>query len=428
MSTSRFNFQSRLILAATALFASTAALAADSLTLNDAIARVADRHPDLRLIAAQGDVLIAERDAAQQRPALTAELEIENALGTQDTEGFDEAEVTLSLSSVLERGGKLDARRTLAQSRFDALAIERETRRLDLLAETARRYLAVVGAARGAEMAELDIQQRQRTVAAAAQRLKAGASPESVVLTAQAALARAELARNRARQEAIVYKQQLAALWGERDPTFIVADADPLTLAVIASLADLTALLDSTPELAQFADEVRIREARLQLARSAATTDVNWQVGVRRLEASDEYAMVGALSIPLGSQGRAQPEIRSAEVELAALSIGREAKGLSLYSTLLEAHGRYTLAQVEVARLQDDVLPKLDQAEKAAERAYRAGAVSYLEWSQLQSEQAEMRRHQLDTALDAQRALIEIQRLTGQAIVLPAPAATGEAP
>ncbi|MBP0661377.1 hypothetical protein J8J07_20880, partial [Mycobacterium tuberculosis] len=62
--------------------------------------------------------------------------------------------------------GKLDARRTLAQSRIDALAVQRETRRLDLLAETAQRYLAVVGADRQRSLTNMDVGQRQRTVAA----------------------------------------------------------------------------------------------------------------------------------------------------------------------------------------------------------------------------------------------------------------------
>ena len=63
------------------------------------------------------------------------------------------------------------------------------------------------------------------------------------------------------------------------------------------------------------------------------------------------------------------------------------------------------------------MLPKLGKAEAAAERAYRAGAISYLEWAQLQSERTAARRQQLDVALDAQRALIELQRLTGQSLV-----------
>ena len=105
--------------------------------------------------------------------------------------------------------------------------------------------------------------------------------------------------------------------------------------------------------------------------------------------------------MPLGARSRAQPEIRSAEAELEALSIERDAKGMSLFSTLVEAHGRYTVAQSAVARLRDDVLPKLARAEQAAERAYRAGAISYLEWAQLQSERTAARQQQLDVAIDA---------------------------
>jgi outer membrane protein, heavy metal efflux system len=394
------------------------AAAADRLTLDDAFARVARSHPELRLVEARAAVLDAERDRAAQRPPWTLGADVENALGTGETRGFDSAEPTLTLASVLERGGKLDARRALAQSRIDALAVQRETRRLDLLAETARRYLAVVAADQGRTLATLDIEQRQRTLVAARQRLQAGASPESVVFTAQAALARAELARDRAEQERTAARQHLAALWGERFPNFDIEAGNPLVLPPVESLEALAAELERTPELAQFADERRIGEARLQLARSSATPDLDWQVGIRRLQETDDTALVAGISMPLGARSRAQPEIRSAEAELEALSIERDAKGMSLFSTLVEAHGRYTVAQSAVARLRDDVLPKLARAEQAAERAYHAGAISYLEWAQLQSERTAARQQQLDVALDAQRALIEIQRLIGQAFVI----------
>lgn len=409
--------------------AATPATAEQLMTLDDAFARVAQTHPELRLVDARATVLAAERDQAVQRPPWTLGAEVENALGTGAARGLDSAELTLSLSSVLERGGKLDARRTLVQSRIDALAVQRETGRLDLLAETAQRYLAVVGANRQHSLADMDVGQRQRTVAAARQRLQAGASPESVLLTAQAALARAELTRDRAEQQRLAARQHLAALWGERTPTFEVAPADPMALPAIASMQTLADELERTPELAQFADARRIAQARLQLARSAASPDLSWQLGVRRLQETDDTALVASVSMPLGSRSRAQPEIRAGEAELEVLTIEREAKGLSLYSTLVEAHGRYTVAQAEVARLHSDVLPKLARAERAAERAYRAGAISYLEWAQLQSERTAMAQQQLDVALDAQRALIEIQRLTGQALVTPpAVASFGDSP
>lgn len=391
--------------------------AADRLTLDDAFARVDQSHPDLRLLQGQRAVLNADLERAALRPPWVAGVGVENALGSGEASGFKRAEITLSLASVLERGGKLDARKVLVQSRIDALAIDRESRRLDLLAEVARRYLAIVGAQRQQAVAEFDIAQRKRTVAGAQQRLQAGASPESVVLTAQAALARAELDRARAAQRLLSARQHLAALWGERDPKFEVVAGDPLTLPRIKDFAALSDLLDRNPELTRFVGERRIREARVQLARSQATPDLDWQVGVRRLQEVDDFALIASVSMPLGAARRAGPDIRASEAELALVEIEREVKGLSLYSTLAEAHGRYRAAQLEVDRLQDDVLPKLAKAEAAAERAYRAGAISYLEWAQLQSERTASRKQQLEAALDAQRALIEIQRLTGEAFV-----------
>jgi cobalt-zinc-cadmium efflux system outer membrane protein len=410
------------------LSAAPAARAADRLTLDDAIARVATNHPGLRLFEMRGAVLTAERDAAAQRPALAAGAQVENAPGTGDYRGAKAAEVSLTLASVLERGGKLDARRTLAQGRIDQLAVERETRRLDLLAEVARRYLAMSAAQSLQDIGTAEVEQRQRTLAAARARLQAGASPESVVLAAEANLARAELTRARAGQQWSVARQQLAALWGERNPDFGIALADPLSLPAVPDSAALARLLDSTPELARFADERRIREARVQLARSTATPDIEWQAGVRVLAASNDFALMAGFSVPLGSKRRAEPAIRAANAELAQLSIEREVAELSLYATLSEAHGRYGLAQQEVARLRDEILPTLLRAEGAAERAYRAGAISYLEWAQLQSELIATRRQQLEVAVDAQRALIEIQRLTGQPFVAGSATAQGTTP
>jgi cobalt-zinc-cadmium efflux system outer membrane protein len=400
-----------------------------NLTLDDAFTRVAETHPDLRLLGSRQQVLLAERDQASLRPAWMVGAQLENVLGTGDASGMQSAELTLSLASVFERGGKLDARRTLAERRIDALAVERQTRRLDLLAETARRYLAMVAAREQREIAESDIAQRKRTVAGARQRLQAGASPESVVLTAQAAQARAELDRDRAAQRYVAARQHLAALWGDRAPMFDVAGNDPLKLPRIEGAQALAALLERTPELRQFADEQRVREARLQLARSESSADLEWSVGLRRLQAGGDFGLVAGVSMPLGVRNRTQPAIRAAEAEISSLEIERESKDMALYSTLVEAEGRYRIARLEVARLREDVLPKLGKAEAAAERAYRAGAISYLEWAQLQSERTTARKQQLEVALDAQRALIELQRLTGQPLLVDASAsAQGNTP
>ncbi len=387
------------------------------LTLDDAIARVAQYHPDLRLAQAQRPVWEARRDAAGLSPPLTVGVELENALGTGDTRGFDAAEVTVTLAGVLERGGKLDARRAVAQANLDSLAPQRETARLDLMAEVARRYLAVTDARQQLRIAETDIEQRRRAVAAARLRLQAGASPESVLMTAQAMLAQAELDRDRARQMDQSARAALSALWRQREPGFDVVTGDPMQLPALQDFAVLADELQRTPELAVLAGERRIREAQVQLARTQARPDVSWQVGVRNSRDTRDTSLVAGFSVPLGSVRRADPEIRAAEAELALNSVERDARALQLYATLAEAHGRYLTSRLEVTRMGRDVLPQLKRAENAAEKAWRAGAISYMEWAQLQAMRIEARQRQLEAAIAAQTALIELQRLTGQSMV-----------
>ncbi|KRG68317.1 TolC family protein [Pseudoxanthomonas dokdonensis] len=384
------------------------------LSLEDAMERVAQSHPRLRLFELRRQTLAAEQELAVQTPPWMLGAEVENALGSGSYRGFDGADLTLSLASVFERGGKLDARRALAQSRIDGLSVQREMQRLDVLAEVARRYLAVGVAQQQQRIAERDIAQRRRALQAARQRLQAGASPASVMLTAQAALARAELDRDRALQQQTAARQYLAALWGDQQADFRVGDAGMFELPSLATLPVLVDYLQQTPELARFASDQRIGEARLQLARSQRNADWQWMVGARSIEGGADVGLLASVSVPLASASRAQPGIRLAESELAQLQVEREASALSLYSTLVEAHGRYQLDQREVARLQQQVLPAWEEAAKAAERAYRAGAASSLEWAQLQSELIQAQRQQLAVASDAHAALIEIQRLTGQ--------------
>ena len=62
--------------------AATPATAEELMTLDDAFARVAQTHPELRLVDARATVLAAERDQAVQRPPWTLGAEVENALGT----------------------------------------------------------------------------------------------------------------------------------------------------------------------------------------------------------------------------------------------------------------------------------------------------------------------------------------------------------
>ena len=401
-------------------FATSLALASIStpaqvaLSLDAAFARTLDAHPDLAVFGFTEAGLRAEAERASLKPPLTVGGSVGNALGTGESEALRSAELTVSLSSVLERGDKRAARMALVQSRIDAIGSTREAKRLDLLAEVARRYLDVLAAQLAAGIAVDDIGQRKRAVAAAVRRVQAGASPRSVQLAAQAHEVRAELDRDRAQREFIAAWRRLALLWGEQDASPGVLREARLQIPAAPAFSEILALLERTPELQRFADEARLREARLQLARTARTPDLEWEVGLRRLQESSDWGLIGSVSVPLGSASRTGPDIRAAEAELAALEFERESSERSLQSTLAQAHGRLVASAADARAIRDELIPLLTKGENAAAEAYNAGALSYLEWAQLQSETTLVRRQQLNATVEAQRALIEIQRLTGE--------------
>jgi len=403
-----------LAVAAMLLGATSSAHAAEFLSLDDAFRRVVDSHPELTVLAFSEAALRAERDRAAQRPAFELAAEAENFAGTGEAAGVDGLEATLSLASVLERGGKRDARIAVADRQIDALALQREAKRLDLLAEVARRYLDASASAALLAVVDADIRQRKLVVAAANERVAAGGAHVSVRLQAEAALAKAEGSEQRARSALAFARLRLAALWGGRNASFDVDGAGSLALPESGPIAARLDAIARSPEIRRFASEARLREARLQLATSTRSADLPWEVGVRRLQADDDWALMARISIPLGGDARAAPAIRAAEAELAALDFEREGTERALEATLLEASSRMDAAVLQARHIDAVLLPKLEVASTAMAKAYRAGASSYLDWAQVQSEIVAAQRERIEAGVAAQRALIELQRLTGQ--------------
>jgi cobalt-zinc-cadmium efflux system outer membrane protein len=397
---------------------STTVVTADPLSLEEAMQRTAAVHPELRGFAARSRLLGLESARAVKPPPLSVGLEIENMLGTGDYSGLDAAETTLTLAGVLERGGKPAARRALAASRLDELAVQREVKELDVLAEVARRYLdlAEVQASLPLLAAGLD---RQRSLAAAVRRrFQEGASPEALALSAEAEIARREAELQRARRGAEVAWRSLALMWSDHAPGTVPAVIGRVrALPELQSLDTLLPSLRQLPDLRSFAQAERVQDARRRVAAAGRSFDLEWQLGVRRLEASGDTALVAGVSLPLGTRSRAALDESIEDVNRELLMSSRETTLAALETMLVRVHGDIAAALDVIRALESQILPRLVKSAAQAERAYSAGALSYFESLQLQNEvmQVELEILALRHAID--RKLVELQRLTGEPIV-----------
>jgi cobalt-zinc-cadmium efflux system outer membrane protein len=395
------------------LLAVASGAAAQPFTLADAQERVAQSHPDLRLFVPRREGLEAEARSAALSPALEIQADLENVLGSGALQGSRSAELTLSLAGVLERGGKREARRALAATRIDALGVQRAATQLDLLAETTRRYLDLAALQAQRPLLEEDLAQRQRIARAARQRFAAGAAPEASALAAEAGIAQAEARLAALDAEQAAAWRRLSLLWGEpADAAVPTVDVVPDEVPSLPALTELTARIAEAPELVAFADEARIREARLRLAETEASPDARWSIGARRLQDGRDVGLVAGFSLPLGTRRRAEPAIAAARAYQEALSMSRESAALQLEAVAVDAWSQIETGALQVDRLRTDVLPRFRRAAAQSERAYRAGALSYLEWAAVQTEITASNLALLEARVATQRALIELQRLT----------------
>ncbi len=420
--------ETALITAALFLAISTALSAAPAtqpLSLEAAYARVIERHPALATLQLELQALIAARDQAAQSPPLALSTDLENAFGSGDSAALRSAELTVSLASAIEATGKRQARLALAEAEMDQHAARAEVERLQLLAEVAKRYLDVLAALTAERIAGRGLDQARTVLDAISVRVDAGAESEAAQLAARADLVRVEGATLQRQQEVLNARRRLAALWGDPLAEF---DLPQVRLGLPPTLPDLDQLraaLKGNPGLQAYAQREALSRAQLAVANSAKKPDIEWQLGLRRLQAEDDWALVGGLSIPLGTKARAEPVTRRAGLELEAVASAQGDHRRELEIALVERFGEMEAAHAEYRHIAQRLLPVLERAIEQAQKAYLAGVATLPEWRRLQLQRMQVEQEQLDALVRVQRALIDMQQLTGNALVVELAAAGG---
>lgn len=399
--------------------------AARPLTLASAVQKTLADNPGLRLFPVRNAGLSGEAETQRQKPALALNADLENVAGTGDYSGVDRAELTLALASVIELGGKREARTGVAQARLDQLESERQVTALDLAGEATRRYVDVVAAQEQLALARDAGLLAEEALASVQQRANAGAAPEAEVLRAQAALSQMRLSVSTLQNDLHAKKVLLVSLWGDTQPGFDRVSGNLFDLGEAGDFESLYQRALNNPAIHHFAAETRLREVELRLAQAQTALDIQWSGGVRQLQDGDDTALVLGVSVPLFVGKRNAGAIRSAQAARDEVAVRREDAALKLRSQLFAAfeNRRQALATVQV--LQGEVIPLLTRAQAETRAAYERGRYSYLEWAGARNELVAARRVLIEAAAAALRYRTEIEQLTAEPLFAASTSATG---
>ncbi len=392
------------------------------LTLSEALSRVAEQNPELRALAFELRALEARARQAAARPNPELSTDLENVGGSGDFRGTEAAEWTLALSQLIELGDKRRLRIETTHAEQGVAAADIEIRRIDVAAETLRRFVQVAG-----DQDELILTRRAteltaRTLTAVEQRVKAARSPIAELHRARVAFDRAQLAQQHAEHALRASRRQLAALWGETGATFSSVLAKLYVIPAIDDFAVLEKRVAESPTAQRYLSEARLREAELRLARSRRTPDIVLGAGLRRLEESGDTAAVLSFSVPLPIRDRNAGAIREAEIRRDRVSADRDAVLIEVQARLFELYQELLHARTETEQLRERVLPEMEEALRQTEYAYERGRYSYLELVDARNSLIDVNRASIEAAVRYHTLLADIESLTGQPL-----ATTGEA-
>ncbi|WP_299596920.1 TolC family protein [uncultured Microbulbifer sp.] len=381
------------------------------LTLQQAVSRTLERHPALAVFEYRHQSLDGRAQTANLRPALNLDAELENFAGTDGTEN---TEFTVGLSSVIELGGKRDARGQVIVSERRLLNIDREIQALDLLGEVTRRYVQVLSTTEQVALAGDAVHLAEDAVASVRARISAGAAPGVEQLRAEAALSRAQLQHRQLQKQLQAERVALAAMWGETRADFSVPTGQLYRLQAVDDFSTYFARAQQNPLLMRYASEARVQDAQLRLARTAARADLGWGLGVRQSNETDSTSLVAGVSLPLFSGRRAQGEIARNRAALEGIALREESARLQLHTQLYRAYSDRAQAVHAVQRLRADIIPTLARAMSETEALYRAGRYSYQEWVAAREELLDARSALIQSATRALLAEAEMEQLTAE--------------
>jgi cobalt-zinc-cadmium efflux system outer membrane protein len=386
---------------------------AGDLSLRQALALALLHNPELAVFSWEIRAKEAEALQAGLLPNPELGIEMENFAGSGEFSGTDSAETTVTLSQLIELGGKRGKRRSAAALEADLAGWDFETKRLDVLTDTTKAFVSILAAQeRLAQAEELNglAERFSRTVS---ERVEAGKVSPVEKTRARIPLAAAWIAEGQARLALEAARKELVTLWGDDRAIFARAVGALEQVRPVPPLEHLTVLLDRSPDIARWETVGKQRDAQVALERTNAIPDPTLFVGGRNIQETDDHVFVAGFSIPLPLFDRNQGGIAAAQAARSKARHASQAAGNEAFARLAASYRDLSGAALEAMTLKERILPAAEQAFEASDLGYRAGKFGFLEVLDAQRTLFAVKGQYIEALAAYHQAKAEVERLIG---------------
>jgi cobalt-zinc-cadmium efflux system outer membrane protein len=390
-----------------------------SITLAEALARTLRGSPELN--AYNWEIRMAEARILQAglRPNPELSIDIENPTGSGDYRNGDFMEDTLTLSQLIELGGKRPARVDEAKAGRAVVEWEYQIKRVEALKATTLAFIDVLAAQRRLELASEIVKVAQQAVNLTEQRVGVGKVSTVELIRANVAVSSARIEVEQAQRDIAAARGNLAAQWGVKEADFVAVSGDLDQHKDAPSLSSLRERLLGNPDLARWTAEREKRAAVLAKEQTLARPDVTLRAGPRMEGRAEDVTFVVGFSVPLPLHNRNQGNIAEARANLARLDEEKRGAEARAFAALNAAWQKLSGALKEIAILEESVLPGAQDAEKQLTEGYAAGRFTQFEVLDARRTLNAARGQQVRALADYQKARAELDALTARPTELP---------
>lgn len=351
----------------------------EPLTRGQALRLAVENDPVLAVNRLETEAAEGQVEQAGLRPNPIIGVEVENFLGTGPYREGESVETTIGVRQAIETAGKRAKRTALARHERSLIEWERERRLAELDEIVAERFTGVLLAQEQVKLAQELKSLAVRAAVEVEERVQAARASGLAAARARLAAAQSQFGVQQAEQALESARLRLALLWGASEAQFPEV-AGELAVTDVPGLEELLARLPETAALRRFEGERKVRRAAADLEKARATPDFELFGGARYLHEGDGEGMfVLGVEMPWALFDRNQGNVRSARAHVLAVDHEEERVRRELVDALAGAHHAMTAARADLRTLDEQLLPRAQEAVCSTQEAYERGQFTVLD-------------------------------------------------
>lgn len=383
------------------------------LTLKQALQLTRDNNPELNLYPLYLRKSEAELQQADTYPIPEGEIEI-----TKD-------EASLTLSQTFELGNKRHNRIGYSNAKQQQLQAEFAITRLNVLAETSRRFYQVLALQQQSRVLKTRIGQEKRALNIINQRANAGS-----VLQADVANMALRLARSKNTLEQLTFsiedaKSHLALMWLGNGDDISQLSGNLANLPILPNEEQLSAVInDHLEQLPDYQLQVALlslAENQLRLAQASSRADLNLGLGIAHDRNTNDPSLILTASMPLnflsvgGNPSRGRINSAQAQQQVSFEQVESKRQELQIALSRIQQNLNKNIQQAK--RIHSELLPLAVEVLSATQKAYRQGQYRVSQWIDAQNQVFTLELDLINSHVRIYNQILELERTLGQSIV-----------